>query len=354
MQRPITVGKGRYTLLQRINSGSFGDVFLGKDNLSDEKIAVKLEHQCIKHPQLAYECMVYRALTGGEGIPLVRHFSVEGLYRAMVLDLLGYNLEELFVFCNHRFSVPTTFALGKLMLARLQFLHQKGFIHRDVKPTNFMMGTGADSDCLYLVDYGLSKRYIDKRTGQHIPLKHGREPIGTMRYASLNMHRGTEQSRRDDLESLAYSMIYLLKGKLPWQNQNHLKDKKARDRLIVDIKSNLQIDKLCEFLPPQMHLFLIYTRSLGFDAEPNYDYIRSLFNLVLQSGSARYDWIELHSPPTQTAPSSTPTRDPDPAAMNKQSTEDREQDEDCDNHGETKSQDEFTPGLNAIDQLFET
>lgn len=107
--------------------------------------------------------------------------------------------------------------LGDQMLQRIEFVHNNSFIHRDIKPDNFLMGSGANQHILYIIDFGLSKRFIDPRTGEHIPYRDGKSLTGTARYASLNTHIGQEQSRRDDIESIAFVMVYFLKGKLPWQ-----------------------------------------------------------------------------------------------------------------------------------------
>lgn len=134
----------------------------------------------------------------------------------MVTELLGPSIDDLHKYCKSKFTLKTGLLLGKQMISRLEYFQNKQFIHRDVKPENFCMGYGSKSNIVYLIDYGLSKRYSDPKTGQHIPLKDGKSLTGTARYASINTHLGFEQSRRDDLEALTYVLIFLIKGTLPW------------------------------------------------------------------------------------------------------------------------------------------
>lgn len=135
----------------------------------------------------------------------------------MVMDLLGKSLENLFEANARKFSVKTVVMFGIQALDRLEFLHNKHFIHRDLKPDNFLIGLDRHKHVIHLIDFGLSKKYIT-REGKHIPYRDGKNLTGTARYASINTHLGVEQGRRDDIESLCYIMLYFLRGSLPWMN----------------------------------------------------------------------------------------------------------------------------------------
>ena len=167
-------------------------------------------------PQLEYESKLYKVLQGSTGIPEVYWFGIEGDYRALVMELLGHSLEDLFQYCGRKLTLKTVCMIADQMISRLESMHNNNFIHRDMKPDNFLMGTKNKQGVVYMIDFGLSKRYRDPKTGSHIPYRDGKSLTGTARYASVNTHIGIEQSRRDDLESVGYILLYLLKGNLPW------------------------------------------------------------------------------------------------------------------------------------------
>ena len=164
------------------------------------------------------------------------------------MELLGSNLEQLFSSCNYAFSVKTTLMLVYQMLYRIEFIHSRYYIHRDIKPDNFVMGQGKNANKVYCIDFGLAKRFRDIKTGEHIAYKEGRPLIGTVRYSSIGTHLGVEQTRRDDLESLAYIIIYFLKGSLPWQNVKG-KNKKEVHMKMLERKLEITEEELCKGLP---------------------------------------------------------------------------------------------------------
>ncbi|XP_012590191.1 PREDICTED: casein kinase I isoform delta [Condylura cristata] len=185
----------RYRLGRKIGSGSFGDIYLGTDIAAGEEVAIKLECVKTKHPQLHIESKIYKMMQGGVGIPTIRWCGAEGDYNVMVMELLGPSLEDLFNFCSRKFSLKTVLLLADQMISRIEYIHSKNFIHRDVKPDNFLMGLGKKGNLVYIIDFGLAKKYRDARTHQHIPYRENKNLTGTARYASVNTHLGIGEPR---------------------------------------------------------------------------------------------------------------------------------------------------------------
>ncbi|OAD77132.1 Serine/Threonine kinase CK1 [Phycomyces blakesleeanus NRRL 1555(-)] len=280
----------KYRIGKKIGSGSFGDIHLGTNIITDEKVAIKLESVKAKHPQLEYEAKVYKAISGGVGIPFVRWFGTECDYNAMVIDLLGPSLEDLFNFCNRKFSLKTALLLADQMLCRIEYIHLKNFIHRDIKPDNFLMGIGTRGNQVNLIDFGLAKKYRDPRNHLHIPYRDNKNLTGTARYASINTHLGVEQSRRDDLESLGYLLVYFLRGSLPWQGLKAA-TKKQKYEQIMEKKMSTPTELLCRNFSSEFSIYLNYTRSLRFDDKPDYSYLRRLFRDLFVREGFTYDYV---------------------------------------------------------------
>lgn len=288
---------GKYRLDRKIGSGSFGEIYVGTNMNTGEQVAIKLENIKSKHPQLLYESKVYKMLAGGVGIPNVYWYGVEGEWNVMVIDLLGPSLEDLFNFCNRKFSLKTVLMLADQMITRIEYVHAKNFIHRDIKPDNFLVGAGKKSGLVYIIDFGLAKKYRDAKTQQHIPYRENKNLTGTARYASINTHLGIEQSRRDDLEALGYVLMYFNRGSLPWQGLR-AQTKKDKYEKIMEKKMGTQIEVLCKGYPSEFVNYLNYCRSLRFEDKPDYAYLRrSLKDLFFREGfqfDYVFDWTVLN------------------------------------------------------------
>ena len=282
-------------LKKLLGRGSFGSIYSGKNKNTNEKVAIKLEPVDTDKPQLIYEYKKYRLLQGGYGFPKVYEYSSESKCNILIIELLGNSIEKLFNKAQKRFSFLTVLMIMDQIVTRIEYMHSKNLLHRDIKPDNFLIGKGNKRNIVYAIDFGLSKKYRDSQTGLHIPYRDGKNLIGTARYASINTHFGVEQSRRDDIESLGYMMIYLMKGNLPWQGMVNSNPKKKYDK-IKKLKIEVKLQDLCSGLPKECIKFIQYARDMKFEDKPNYNYLRSLLKrMVIKSGqkmdTSKVDWI---------------------------------------------------------------
>ena len=224
------------------------------------------------------------------GIPEIQHYGYNSTFNILIMELLGQSLENLFQAQNKSFSIKTACMLGIQMIDRIEYVHSRKIIHRDIKPDNFVIGRGLKSHIVYILDFGLSKKYWSVSHKCHLPFIKGKKLTGTARYASINALSGCEQSRRDDLESIGYIIMYFIRGSLPWQG---LKVNKKEDRYkkICEKKKETSAKDLCAGFPSEFETFVSYTRNLQFTEVPNYSYLRSLLKTVLKKGGFTYDFF---------------------------------------------------------------
>ncbi|EKX33449.1 hypothetical protein GUITHDRAFT_160285 [Guillardia theta CCMP2712] len=287
---------GRFKLLRELGKGSFGHIFHARDINTQQEVAIKVEKRDIKVPQLKQEVNVYKHLRGMPGFPRLIAEGEENNLKMIVIDRLGHNIEDLLELCGGRFSLKTVLLLADQMLLRTQQMHSRGLLHRDIKPDNFLTGLGENAGTIYAVDFGLSKFYIDPKTGKHIGQreKNLTSLVGTARYCSINSHHGAQLSRRDDLETIGYVLVYLACRGLPWQGVKaaNLPEKYEK---IGQIKEQISTTKLCAGLPSCFQKFIDYSRQLAFEEEPDYEMCKEMFRSTFQLCRLKHHNIALLS-----------------------------------------------------------
>ena len=286
-----------FVLLKKIGHGSFGDIILSYSLNENVEVVIKKEkkiknqrtsplHNELKTYQTLLDISNTMDITGLKSIP---QLEIQGLpkfygfgekpdYYYLIQEFLGPNLSQLLNYCGKKkFTLGTICLIAMQILNRIEYIHKRHYLHRDIKSENFLIGNEENTNTIYLIDFGLAKRFKDNKTNQHIPYREGRQFIGTARYASINAQLGLEQSRRDDLMSIGYILIYLLKGILPWQGI------KGKDKInkLVQKKIQMPNDVLCNGLPNEFLHYLNYCKNLKFEERPDYDFLKGLFGKLL-------------------------------------------------------------------------
>jgi casein kinase 1 len=282
----------KYSVTRYISSGSFGDVFEARNKKTSELVALKIPIQTQERDgqkSLLEEAKIYKAISSPEnGVANMKVTTCKDK-KIIVMDLLGPSLESI-VSTRKKFGLKTVTYLAIKMIDTMKYIHGCGYIHRDIKPDNFVTGYD-DKKRLYCIDFGLAKRFL-RKNGEHLPFTQNRRFCGTARYASIAAHKNVEQGRKDDLESIAYILIYMYKGKLPWQGIKH-KDKKERYTLIGEKKEAMTEEELCEGMPREFCVFLKYVRSMDFDEKPHYSALRKMFSKLYESRNYKNDKLDV-------------------------------------------------------------
>ena len=294
MQLLNTVFFNRYRLVEKLGEGTFGMIF--KCESSDGLCAFKFEKKRYGRRSLLKAESEIMIELKGYGIPRIISYIEHDDYNIMIMELLGKSLEGLIKqYSDEKLSLKTVCMLGIEMVEILKKVHEKHYIHRDIKPDNFAIGY-SDQSKLYLIDFGLAKQYRSSKTLKQKPMQANKRLTGTARYASINALRGCDQSRRDDLESVGYVVAYLLRGNLPWQGIL-VKTKEEKYAKILYRKENVTSEQLFIGFPNELSTYMNYCKNLGYEEEPNYEYLSNLFKDIItkelkEEIDYKYDWLK--------------------------------------------------------------
>jgi serine/threonine protein kinase len=259
----IIVGN-KYKIIQEIGKGSFGSIFEGMNIRTSERVAIKMEAVSDELKLLKHESNIYRVLGNVDGVPKIKWYGKDELYYYMVIDLYGKSLQDL-LDKNKKMSLKLVLQIGINILTILMKIHNAGFVHRDIKPENFLLTLNKPTK-IVLIDFGLCKPYL--LNNKHVEFKYKNKFIGTLNFASINAHNLYEQSRRDDLESVAYMLIYFYFGKLDWINDEYQDTFELENNYVKSIKQLLGNDNN---IPKVLLEFYKKIKRLEFEEIPSYE-----------------------------------------------------------------------------------
>eukprot|EP00933_Yihiella_yeosuensis_P071680 TRINITY_DN7990_c2_g1_i1.p1 TRINITY_DN7990_c2_g1~~TRINITY_DN7990_c2_g1_i1.p1 ORF type:complete len:383 (+),score=64.27 TRINITY_DN7990_c2_g1_i1:127-1149(+) len=290
---PAKICNGKFEVEKKLGAGCFGEVWRGRDSQTKDYVAIKFEDLQGHALQLEHEHEVLKELARPvkpQGFAECLWWGHEGRFHCLVMDMLGRSLEDRFQGVNGTFTTKSTALVADQVLKRIEYLHSKGIVHRDIKPENFMFGIKSRIHHLYLIDFGLSKRYWDQK---HSQMRTQLSLTGTARYASINAHKGIEQSRRDDLEAIGHMLLYFLRGSLPWSGLD-AKTQEEKYRKIKEKKESTPLEELCAGFPDAFVTYLRTARSLEFKERPDYNALRKLFLDVREKGTEDHhmQWLD--------------------------------------------------------------
>ena len=289
---------GKFKLTNLIGKGSYSLVFSARNLIDKNMVAVKIQDKSQIFGNLEKEAYYLYTLKG-IGIPKIISYGIYKKYNVLVEQLLGKSLQDLFInntnsYINKIKRQKDIIISSIQVLERIEYIHSKLILHLDIKPDNFLFGE-SDSSLIYVIDFGFAQKYRSSRTGKHMAFRKLGYFNGNLKYSSVNTMKGVSPSRRDDLESLGYMIIYLYNQKLPWENLK-FKSKDILAQKIYELKLNIKMENLCINMPEEMIFYMNYVKSLKFEQDPNYNYLRDLFQNLLKKISnnekPHFSWID--------------------------------------------------------------
>lgn len=286
----IFIGQ-HFKVLRKLSQTVFSSIYLAEDTRDSSKIVLKLESKRSKIKQLRDEYKFYKKFKDYFGFPRMVYYGRESDYQVLGIEKFDNNLEELLTRCHRRFSMKTVLLLADQMISRVEIMHKRGYVHKDLKPENFMIR----GQVLYLIDFGTVKRYRDA-SWRHIPATRDAPFVGSTRFSSIRSLRNYESSRRDDMEAIGYILMYFLRGSLPWIGivGRHFQDQADK---IATMKEKVTPLTLCRGVPSEFMRYFEKVMRLNHEEEPDYAGYRKMFReLGLRENICydfKYDWDNL-------------------------------------------------------------
>ena len=286
----------KYKILRLISDRSFYQIYLVINEKTKKCYSMKIENKnsiCNILEQEAYHLYEIK----GTGIPEFITFGKMGNHKILIQELLGKSLYELFADNDFKFSIKDICLISIQLIDRIELIHSKTLIHRDIKPENLFIGL-ENPNIIYITKFGFCSKFCSSKTGKHITPGFKGTFTGTLKFSSANAQRGNRQSRRDDIESLGYTILFFMKGKLPWQNLNQKYNEKEIYLKTYAMKKFMPIERLCKGLPSDIEDFFKYIRTLKFTEEPNYEYLRNIFKNILKNNGCEnyqqlnFSWVD--------------------------------------------------------------
>jgi len=288
---------GKYKINKKIGIGSHSIIFSGININNKELVALKIQKKGFIINENIEKEAYYLLQLKGYGVPRIISFGHIGKYNVLIEELLGESLEDLFKKNKNKEKViilKDMLMTGIQLIDRIEYIHSNNIVHLDIKPSNFVVGY-KDPSLIYIIDFGLSKKYKSSRTGKHIIFSKRKYFQGNIKFSSVNNMRGIVSSRRDDLESIGYMLIYLYESKLPWEKIEAINKLEIVEKIFY-IKKQISMNTLCKNLPKEMTEFMVYIKSLKFNEKPNYNYLKNLLEIMLKKinnvNDLKFSWIK--------------------------------------------------------------
>ncbi|RWS28944.1 casein kinase I-like isoform gamma-3 isoform X9 [Leptotrombidium deliense] len=293
-KRTFVVTETASQFIHKLEAEDNIEIKYGFQEENNERVVMKCEIATSTAPRLPYEYRILKMLQS-VNVPRLYYYGPFNETNALITQQLGPTLEELLNACGKKFTLKTVIQIAEQAIDRMEFLHSNNLVHRRISPQCFQFGLPGNSDAtfMYLTDLGLAKEFKDKATNDHIPFKEQDMLLGIPRYMSIAAHHYKEQARRDDLESFGYLLVYMLKGRLPWQGLQMASLREQCNR-ILEIKKTINSEKLCENLPVLFKNYFEYVNLLDFVAVPKYKELKKAFTDTFQAHNFKrddiYDW----------------------------------------------------------------